>query len=206
MHADIAGRRLLSSSRNMPMAMVAMRCRFRRRRFRDASWGSSPRAATWLRSCCRRITRPFTSSAWWDCRATRIQMKQGLLYINGVPVARERLPDFVGDEPCGSVAIRPRRSAGAKRFRTASAMRRSIASTMDFTTTPTSTRCRTAISSCWATTATIRRTVACFRRWAMCRWRISSVAPAMIFYSGRARGGRRRLEDPFPAQFGLMVR
>ena len=31
----------------------------------------------------------------------RIQMRDGLLYINGVPVVRERLPDFVGEEPCG---------------------------------------------------------------------------------------------------------
>lgn len=31
----------------------------------------------------------------------RIQMKQGLLHINDVPVARERLPDFVGEDPCG---------------------------------------------------------------------------------------------------------
>lgn len=34
----------------------------------------------------------------------RIQMKQGLLHINGVPVARERLADFVGQDPCGSDA------------------------------------------------------------------------------------------------------
>jgi signal peptidase I len=32
----------------------------------------------------------------------RIQVKQGQLYINGTPVARERLTDFVGEEPCGS--------------------------------------------------------------------------------------------------------
>jgi signal peptidase I len=32
----------------------------------------------------------------------RIQMRDGLLYINGVPVSRERLPDFVGEDPCGS--------------------------------------------------------------------------------------------------------
>jgi signal peptidase I len=32
----------------------------------------------------------------------RIQMRQGLLLINDVPVARERLPDFVGEDPCGS--------------------------------------------------------------------------------------------------------
>jgi signal peptidase I len=34
----------------------------------------------------------------------RIQMKEGLLYINDTPVQRERLPDFVGEDPCGSDA------------------------------------------------------------------------------------------------------
>jgi len=42
----------------------------------------------------------------------RIQMKQGLLHINGAPVARERLPDFVSEDPCGS-----RVSVGTKRWR-----------------------------------------------------------------------------------------
>lgn len=42
----------------------------------------------------------------------RIQMKQGLLHINDVPVARERLADFVGEDPCGTGA-----SAGTKRWR-----------------------------------------------------------------------------------------
>ena len=32
----------------------------------------------------------------------RIQMKAGVLHINGTPVARERLPDFVGEDPCGA--------------------------------------------------------------------------------------------------------
>jgi signal peptidase I len=31
-----------------------------------------------------------------------IQMRQGLLYINGAPVQRERLADFTGDDPCGT--------------------------------------------------------------------------------------------------------
>jgi signal peptidase I len=31
-----------------------------------------------------------------------IQMQQGLLFINGVPVVRQRLSDVVGDEPCGT--------------------------------------------------------------------------------------------------------
>jgi signal peptidase I len=31
----------------------------------------------------------------------RIQMKEGLLHINGRAVERERLPDYIGDEPCG---------------------------------------------------------------------------------------------------------
>jgi signal peptidase I len=34
----------------------------------------------------------------------RIQMKEGLLYINDTPVKRERLSDFVGEDPCGSGA------------------------------------------------------------------------------------------------------
>ena len=42
----------------------------------------------------------------------RIQMIQGLLHINGVPVARERLPDFVGQDPCG-----PGGSVGTRRWR-----------------------------------------------------------------------------------------
>ena len=32
----------------------------------------------------------------------RIQMKEGLLYINEAPVKRERLSDFIGEDPCGS--------------------------------------------------------------------------------------------------------
>lgn len=32
----------------------------------------------------------------------KIQMIEGLLHINGAPVKRERLPDFVGEDPCGS--------------------------------------------------------------------------------------------------------
>ena len=31
-----------------------------------------------------------------------VQMQQGLLFINGVPVVRERLSDVEGDEPCGT--------------------------------------------------------------------------------------------------------
>src|SRR5215510_14713353 len=42
----------------------------------------------------------------------RIQMKQGALHINGVPVARERIPDFVGEDPWGSGGV-----VGTKRWR-----------------------------------------------------------------------------------------
>jgi signal peptidase I len=35
----------------------------------------------------------------------RIQMKQGVLHINGVAVARERMPDFAGEDPCGSGGV-----------------------------------------------------------------------------------------------------
>src|SRR6478752_4037742 len=34
----------------------------------------------------------------------RIQMKEGLLYINETPVKRERLSDYIGEDPCGSDA------------------------------------------------------------------------------------------------------
>ena len=34
----------------------------------------------------------------------RIQMKEGLLYINETPVKRERLSDYIGEDPCGSEA------------------------------------------------------------------------------------------------------
>ena len=75
----------------------------------------------------------------------RIQMKEGLLYINDTPVKRERLADFVGGDVCGSgPAARVRR--WRETLRTASVMRRSIASTTAFTTTPASTRCLQAIS------------------------------------------------------------
>jgi signal peptidase I len=39
--------------------------------------------------------------------ADRIQMKEGLLHINGKAVARERLPDYTGDEPCGGPSVKP---------------------------------------------------------------------------------------------------
>src|SRR4029078_5819412 len=42
----------------------------------------------------------------------RIQMKDGLLHINDVAVKRERLSDFIGDDPCGSDA-----TARVKRWR-----------------------------------------------------------------------------------------
>src|SRR6516164_4764414 len=42
----------------------------------------------------------------------RVQMKDGLLHINDKPVERERLSDFIGEDPCGSEA-----TARVKRWR-----------------------------------------------------------------------------------------
>src|ERR1700752_1685827 len=39
----------------------------------------------------------------------RIQMKEGLLYINNTPVKRERLSDYVGEDPCGVGIARVKR-------------------------------------------------------------------------------------------------
>ena len=76
----------------------------------------------------------------------RIQMKDGLLHINEEPVVRERLSDFVGEDPAAPTPPRGS-SAGKRRCRTASPMSRWIASTTVFTTTPMSTLCRPGISS-----------------------------------------------------------
>jgi len=43
----------------------------------------------------------------------KIQMIEGLLHINGQPVKRDRLPDFVGEDPCGSADA----TARVKRWR-----------------------------------------------------------------------------------------
>jgi signal peptidase I len=37
----------------------------------------------------------------------RVQVKEGLLYINDAAVKRQRLSDFVGEDPCGSGATAP---------------------------------------------------------------------------------------------------
>ena len=42
----------------------------------------------------------------------RIQMKQGILYINDTPATRERLPDFTGADLCGAGS-----AANVKRWR-----------------------------------------------------------------------------------------
>ena len=39
-----------------------------------------------------------------DILVFRLQMREGLLYINEKPVKRERLSDFIGEDPCGSDA------------------------------------------------------------------------------------------------------
>ena len=48
--------------------------------------GSEPDAVTSSCSVCRRTSRRTTSSVSWDCLGDRIQMKEGLLYINDTPV------------------------------------------------------------------------------------------------------------------------
>jgi signal peptidase I len=104
----------------------------------------------------------------------RVQMKQGLLYINDTPVIREQLPDFVGAGLCGAAsAAKVKRCA--KPCRMAHLMKRSTASTMASTTTPASIRCRRNISLCWETIATIRPIAAYFQRWVTYR---SSISPA----------------------------
>ena len=47
----------------------------------------------------------------------RIQMREGLLHINDKPIKRERLSDFIGEDPCGSDATaRVKRWKEVRRF------------------------------------------------------------------------------------------
>jgi signal peptidase I len=80
--------------------------------FAGRIWGSEP-----ARGDVVAFLLPKDSSTAYIKRVVglpgdRIQMRQGLLHINDVPVARERLPDFVGEDPCGSG-----RSTRTKRWR-----------------------------------------------------------------------------------------
>ena len=80
--------------------------------FAGRIWGSEP-----ARGDVVALLSPKDNSTVYIKRVVglpgdRVQMKQGLLHINGVPVARERLADFVGEEPCGAGA-----SAAIKRWR-----------------------------------------------------------------------------------------
>ena len=91
------------------MVTAIIRCHFRRRCFRDASWVLSPHAAT---SSCSVLPKDGTTDyvkRVVGLPGDRIQMKQGLLYINDAPVTRERLPDFVGADPCGPSTARVKR-------------------------------------------------------------------------------------------------
>jgi signal peptidase I len=107
-------------------------------------------------------------------RGDRLEMKDGVLIINDVPVQRERVEDFIDDET--GKAIRRWRITCPK----ASAISPSTCRTTVRSTIPASTRCRPAITSRWATISIIQRIVA-YRRsgagWAMCRSRILWAAP-----------------------------
>jgi signal peptidase I len=48
----------------------------------------------------------------------RIQMKDGLLHINDTPVKRERLSDFIGEDPCGASPISMRGNGFVEPVRT----------------------------------------------------------------------------------------
>ena len=47
----------------------------------------------------------------------RIQMRDGLLHINDQPVQRERMSDFIGEDPCGSDAATGIKSDGTGRVK-----------------------------------------------------------------------------------------
>jgi signal peptidase I len=106
----------------------------------------------------------------------RIQMTQGLLYINGTPVARERLTDFMGDgASCGA------NGAGTKRWReilpngvsyeTLDCVDNGFYDNTNVYMVPDG------HLFMMGDNRDIRPTAGCGRRWVMCRWKISSAAP-----------------------------
>ncbi len=84
----------------------------------------------------------------------RVQMVGGELSLNGIIVARQRVDDFAEQTPSGPRWLR----GGARRYRTASATRRSTRIRTAFSTTPTLRWCPPADTMCWATIATTRPT------------------------------------------------
>ena len=115
----------------------------------------------------------------------RVQMRGGVLHINGEPVEIEAAGEFVEEfAPQGPMGIRPRCANGvvglgadcikersSRRCRTAGAMPSSI-SARSARTIPVSSRCPRGIISSWATIATIPPTRA-FRR----PWEVSASCP-----------------------------
>ena len=71
----------------------------------------------WLMSfrCTRPASLRFRSGEFVmiGLPGDRIQVREGLLYINDKPVQRERLSDFVGEDPCGQ----PDSTARVKRWK-----------------------------------------------------------------------------------------
>jgi signal peptidase I len=77
--------------------------------FQGRIWGAEPARGDVVAFLLPKDTATVYIKRVVGLPGDRIQMIQGLLHINGVPVARERLPDFVGNEPCGTGASNTRR-------------------------------------------------------------------------------------------------
>ena len=100
-----------------PTATAIIRCRSRRRCSPAASSGTGRSAATSWCSGCRSDDSTDYIKRVIGLPGDRIQMIDGVLHINGEPVKRERIEDFVETEEGGTATARS--SAGAKRCRTA---------------------------------------------------------------------------------------
>jgi signal peptidase I len=84
------------------MATAIFRCHFRRRCFSGRIFGSEPARGDVVVFRLPKDTSTDYVKRVVGLPGDRIQMKQGLLNINGTPVQRERLADFIGGDLCGS--------------------------------------------------------------------------------------------------------
>jgi signal peptidase I len=90
----------------MLMAIRVFRCRFRCRSSPAASGPPSPGAATWLSFCLPKDNRTDYVKRVVGLPGDRIQLVDGLLHINGTPVRRERVEDFIDSDDGKPVAIK----------------------------------------------------------------------------------------------------